>query len=214
MSRASREADDLRVPPRRPARPTPCRQDERGVALLEAAFVLPVLVVVVLGIMEFGLVFASTSTATQASRSGTRVAAVQYAAAGTAAAAQRTATDSIAAAVAADLKGLGGATPVGLAIYKVDPTSTSGLPVGGRPGVNMVGGCTDRCVRYTWNGTSMAYSSGSWTDPDACGAAIDSIGVYVQVNHKYVTGLLGSTRTVTGSTVMRLEPLSTDQCTG
>jgi hypothetical protein len=29
-----------------------------------------------------------------------------------------------------------------------------------------------------------------------------------------VTGLLGSTRTVTGKTVMRLEPLSTDQCTG
>ena len=188
--------------------------DERGAALIEAAFVIPVLVVIVLGIMEFGLVFASTSTATQASRSGTRVAAVQYAAAGTTAAAQRTATDSIAAAVSADLKGLGGATPVGIAIYKVDPTSTSGLPVGGNPGTNMVGGCTDRCVRYTWNGTTMVYSSGSWTDPDACGSTIDSIGVYVQVNHKYVTGLLGTYRTVTGKTVMRLEPLSTDQCTG
>ena len=189
-------------------------RDERATAIIEAAFVIPVLVVIVLGIMEFGLVFASTSTATQASRSGTRVAAVQYAAAGTTAQAQRTATDSIAAAVSADLKGLGGATPVGIAIYKVDPTSTSGLPVGGNPGVGMTGGCTDRCVRYTWNGTTMAYSSGSWTDPDACGATIDSIGVYVQVNHKYVTGLLGSTRTVTGKTVMRLEPLSTDQCTG
>jgi hypothetical protein len=189
-------------------------KDERGAALIEAAFVIPVLVVIVLGIMEFGLVFASTSTATQASRSGTRVAAVQYAAAGTTSQAQRTATDSIAAAVSADLKGLGGATPVGIAIYKVDPASTSGLPVGGNPGANLVGGCTDRCVRYTWNGTTLAYSSGSWTDPDACGATIDSIGVYVQANHRYVTGLLGSTRTVTGKTVMRLEPLSTDQCTG
>ena len=42
--------------------------DERGTALIEAAFVIPVLVVIVLGIMEFGLVFASTSTATQASQ--------------------------------------------------------------------------------------------------------------------------------------------------
>ncbi|MFM7064901.1 MAG: TadE/TadG family type IV pilus assembly protein [Actinomycetes bacterium] len=187
--------------------------DERGTSLVEAAFVLPVLVAVVLGVMEFGLVFASTSTATQASRSGARLAAVQYAAAGTAPTAQRSATDAVAAAVAADLAGLGGATPVGIAVYRVDPLSTSGLPVGGAPGAGLLGGCTDRCVRYRWTGSALEYANGSWSDPDACGTSVDSIGVYVQVDHRYVTGLLGSTRTVTGATVMRLEPLATDQCT-
>lgn len=195
-----------------PTRPRP-QADDRGAALVEAAFVIPALVVLVLGIMEFGLVFASTSTTTAASRSGTRVAAVQYAAAGTAASAQRTAADSVAAAVAADLKALNNATPVGMTLYKVDPSSTTGAPVGGFPGTGLSGGCTDRCLRYVWSNGTMAYSSGSWADPDACGATIDSVGVYVQVRHTYVTGLIGSTRTVSGHTVMRLEPLSTDQCT-
>ena len=189
------------------------RPDDRGAALVEAAFVIPALVVLVLGIMEFGLVFASTSTTTAASRSGTRVAAVQYAAAGTVASAQRTAADSIAAAVSSDLRALNNATPVGMTIYKVDPSSTTGAPVGGFPGASLSGGCTDRCMRYVWSNGAMAYSSGTWTDPDACGATIDSVGVYVQVRHTYVTGMIGSTRTVSGHTVMRLEPLSTDQCT-
>ena len=188
------------------------RRDERATALIEAAFVVPVLVVLVLGIMEFGLVFASTSTTTAGSRSGARLAAVSYAAAGTVATSQRTASDAVAAAVAADLKALNNATPVGLTIYKVDPTSTSGAPVGGYPGTGLTGGCTDRCIRYTWNGSSMIYSSGSWSDPDACGTTIDSVGVYVQVTHRYISGLIGSTRTVSGHTVMRLEPLATSQC--
>jgi len=186
--------------------------DERATALIEAAFVIPVLVVLVLGIMEFGLVFASTSTTTAASRSGARISAVQYAAAGTTAAAQRVAADAAAAAIAADLRALNNSTPIGFVLYKVDPTSTTGAPVGGFPGNNLTGGCTDRCMKYLWTNGSLTYSSGTWPDADACGATIDSIGVYVQVRHNYITGLIGSTRTVSGRTVMRLEPLSTDQC--
>jgi hypothetical protein len=48
--------------------------------------------------------------------------------------------------------------------------------------------------------------------PLACGATIDSIGVYVQARHTYISGILGSTRDVDGHTVMRLEPLPADQC--
>jgi hypothetical protein len=181
--------------------------------LVEAILVLPVLIILILGIIEFGLAFASSSTTTASSRSGARVAATAYPqASGTTA--QTATADQIAAAVSADLKALSNATPLGMTIYKVDPTSTEGAPVGGFPGDNMTGGCSSNCFKYAWNtGTdTMVYSNGGWAAPDACGATVDSIGVFVQVRHEYLADMFGTTRTVTGHTVMRLEPLPTDQC--
>jgi hypothetical protein len=176
--------------------------------------VLPVLLVFLLGIIEFGLVYASGSTTTASSRSGARLAATSYATAGTPTTAQRDAADQIALATAADLKALSNATPIGMVIYRVNPSSADGAPVGGFPGDNLVGGCTTNCFRYTWNaGTNeMDYVSGGWANPDACGATVDSIGVYVLVEHSYLTKLIGNTREVGAHTVMRLEPLPTDLC--
>ena len=188
-------------------------REDRGAVLVEAILVLPVLIILVLGIIEFGLVFASSSTTTASSRSGARIAATAYPpSSGTTA--QRATADQIAAAVTADLTALSHATPLGMTVYKVDPTSTSGAPVGGFPGDNMTGGCSSNCFKYTWNAgqNKLVYSSGGWSTPDACGATVDSIGVFVQTSHEYVSDMFGSTRTVTGHTVMRLEPLPTDQC--
>ncbi len=185
---------------------------QRGAVLVEAAFAIPVLLLILLGTMEFGLVFASGTVTTGSSRSGARLAATAYAPAGTAQSAQQTAADGIAAAVSADLMALQNAQPVGLAIYEVNPSSPDGAPVGGFPGDLLSGGCTASCMRYTWNGTSMVFQSGSWSDPDACGTTVDSVGVYVQVRHTYVTGLIGEGRRVEGHTTMRLEPLPSDQC--
>jgi hypothetical protein len=41
---------------------------------------------------------------------------------------------------------------------------------------------------------------------------MDMVGVYVIVNHKFVTKMFGSSKVVHGKTIMRLEPLPTDQC--
>lgn len=172
---------------------------------------LPVLLVFLLGIMEFGLVYATGATANGSTRTGARLAATSYAPAGTTTSAQRAAADQIATATAADLKALNNAVPLGMTIYKV--VGADGSPAGGFPGSNMTGGCTTNCFRYTWNGTTMVYQSGSWATPDACGTTVDSIGVFVQVRHDYLTDIMGSSRTVSGHTIMRLEPLPTDQCT-
>jgi hypothetical protein len=101
-----------------------------------------------------------------------------------------------------------------MVIYKVNPSSNDGAPTGGFPGDNLVGGCSSNCFRYTWNTStnSMTYSSGGWSNPDDCGANVDSIGVYVLVEHSYLTKLIGSTREIGAHTVMRLEPLPTDLC--
>jgi len=179
---------------------------------VEAALVLPLVIVLVMGIIDFGFAFGSKTTASGASRSGVRLAAAAYATAGTASTNQKAAVDKIANTVTGALTGLTSATVIGMVVYKLDPTSANGAPLGGFPDDNMSGGCTSECFRYRWDGTKLVYVSGAWPDPDACGLTLDDIGVMVQVNHHYITGFVGSHVYLDGHTVMRLEPLPSDQC--
>ena len=50
------------------------RRDERGAALLEMAFVLPMLLLISIGILEFGRAFQTWQILTNAAREGARVA--------------------------------------------------------------------------------------------------------------------------------------------
>lgn len=183
---------------------------------VEAAIILPVIVLFVLGIMEFGLLFTSYSTATASTRSGARLAATQYAQAGSSDAAQDAAAEQIALATMADLEVLNNAEPIGMVIYRVDPSSTNGSPIGDFPGPNLQEGCTSDCIRFSYDAATQSFEreSGSWTDVDACGLTVDSVGVHVQAEHTYISGILGQTRLVRAHTVMRLEPLPSDQCAG
>lgn len=200
----------LRRTPRRECR------GQQGAVILEAALVFPVLMLLVIGIMEFGLLYTSHSTTTASSRSGARLAATEYSQAGSSTDQQQIAATNIASAVAADLRVLNNAEPVGMVIYKVDPGSDSGAPHGGFPAEGMVGGCSQQCIRYQWNPSTrtMDHLSGSWVDPDACGVQVDSVGVYVETRHDFITRAIRPTARVGGHTVMRLEPLPTDQCGG
>ncbi len=190
---------------------------DRGAALVEAAIVLPVLMVFLLGIIEFGLVYATGATATGASRSGARLAAAAF---GPGKASMQTTADDVAAAVSGDLQALSNAVPVGMVVYKVNPSSSDGAPNGGFPASNdsMSGGCTSSCFRYTWNPTTkrmVRASSPGWTmtNADICVAATTaSVGVWVLVRHSYLTQLIGQYTFVTGKTIMRLEPVPGDQC--
>jgi hypothetical protein len=184
--------------------------------LVEAAFVLPVMVLLLLGIIEFGLLFTSYSTTNGSTRSAARIGATHYSQAGLSVPAQNNALIQMSLAAAADLKALNNAEPVGMVVYEVNPASSDGAPHGGFPGDAMAGGCTSSCVRFTWSAADGTFTrtGGSWTDPDACGVNVDSIGVFVQTRHDYLSGLLGSHRYVGAHTVMRLEPLPTDQCAG
>ena len=55
---------------------TALRRDEKGQAMVEFTMILPVLVVVVLGIFQFGVLFNNYVTLTDAVRAGARTAAV------------------------------------------------------------------------------------------------------------------------------------------
>ena len=179
------------------------KRRERAAALVEAAFVFPLLVTLVFGMLEFGLVFKNASTVAGATRSGVR----------TGSAAPRVSGYDLAieAAVTTALSS-SSATPVELWIYKAD--STTGLPLGGD--FASASGCPAfTCGRWTWTaGAWTLASSTMWqpTSQSAClapasGTYPDSLGVYVKVRHNFATKLFGTTKTLTDSAVMRLEPI-------
>ena len=177
---------------------------ERGTAMVEAAIILPVLMMIVLGIIEFGLQFKDANSVTSATRVGARTASAE----------PRVSTFAQDAADATEpsLTALPRTSPQELWVYRAGP---NGLPCTTATGTctesNFSGSCT-ACVAYTWNsGTgqwTQASSSWTWSDQNACAGdpGMDAVGVYLKALHNTVSGLFGSTITLTAHTVMKLEP--------
>jgi len=185
-----------------------------GYVLVESAFVLPIVLLVVFSIMEFGLLFAAQSTTNSATRGGARVGSANFAVA----ADKKAAADQVAQEVADDLAARTSFdTPLNLYVYKADQN--------GNPQSGTFSNCANRCYRYTWSGSGWTYdaSSNQWTDPNACIVqdpnnpnaginTLDTMGVYVELRHNYITGFIGSSQTIKEHTVSRLEPLPLSQC--
>ena len=195
------------------------RADERGAVLVEAAIVIPVLMLITLGIIEYGSAYQQDAAVAAASRSGVRAASALSKSdfgCATPTTCPLSSTDSAAtvtAAVSSALQAVGSATPQKMYIY--DPT-TAGT---GPPNFT---GCT-HCVGYTWvGGSTKAFSTRiagtpGWfaANQDACAAdPPDQITVWVSMTHQAVTRLFGGSKTLTGSTTMRFEPNVTSTCGG
>lgn len=179
-----------------------CRTDhtERGATAVETAIILPLLVVLLFGVLEFGLLFRSSHTIADASRSGARTASAMPRIDGY----EAFTADAVAAA-------LRGSVPNDridkLTVFKADPIS--GQPVGG--GYET---CATECWRFDWDVVNEIWRpipGTSWpaADQAACGdrANTDYIGVYVSGHYEFATGLFGASRQLTDVTIMRLEPL-------
>lgn len=175
--------------------------------LIEAAILMPVLALFLFGILEWGLAFRSGLTVSDASRAGARVAAAmprnpEYQTAAAAAVSGRLASAGVPAEQIESL-----------VIYRADP-STGGLRGGGSTDA-AIEACTANCWRFTWDATTRAFTpvtggpSWSYTSQAACGGTADTdhVGVYVRVDHEFVTSMFGSGLSLTERTIMRLEPL-------
>ena len=178
---------------------------DRGAVLVEAVFVFPVVFFIVMAVLEYGLLFAAQSTTQSSTREGARFAAANFAVA----ADKKVASDQVMAVVAKDLGALTGYdTPIQLLVYKSD---VNGNPVGG-----LLTSCTASCFHYTWNGTAFVNDTPlapRWNNPQGCiSSTLDSLGIYVEVRHNYVTGAFGSSQLLKEHTVSRLEPLPLIQC--
>jgi hypothetical protein len=85
------------------------------------------------------------------------------------------------------------------------------------PSTNLTLTCTTNCVKYTWdqNLDRFRYASGSWASNSVNACVNDplrtAVGVAMQAQHHWVTGIFGSTHTLSERSVMQFEPLTSEQ---
>jgi hypothetical protein len=193
---------------------------DEGAALVEAAFITPVFLLLLFGVVEFGGAFRDYLTLSNAVGAGTRQEAIQG------------------ANIQADwltlqsIKKAASAFPLGdinyIVVWKANgpkDTVPAACKTAGQTIGTSAAPSTGSCNRFTpsdvnsstgpsWTCTStdpikywcpttrnVQLSSNSNTGPDY-------LGVYISMTHKYATGFFGRSVTLTDSSVTKLEPTS------
>ncbi|MBM6405947.1 pilus assembly protein [Phycicoccus sp. CSK15P-2] len=171
------------------------RRREGGATAVEAALVTPVILGLMLAILEFGLFFKDSLSASEAVKAGVRLAS----------AAPRQA--DYAQNAANRVKAASGALPRGsiqeLWVYKAN--TNNNYPTG----YSSFAGCTT-CVKFTWTGTEFAPSYSNWapTTQNACASGPpDRIGVYLKARHDALTTAIFTSLTIQQADVLRFEPV-------
>jgi Flp pilus assembly protein TadG len=178
------------------------RRSDRGIAAVEAAIVTPIFMLVVIGIIEFGLVFKDQLAITSAVRAGARIASAEPRIA-------TFATDA-AAQVAREGSALDMSDVQALWVYQAD---ASGHPVGAGGTFNS---CATNCDVFSWDGSQFVQTGGAWnaTSQNACQGTQDSVGVYLLFRHPGVTQAFFDHLGLSSYTVMRFEPIPVMQAGG
>ena len=180
------------------------RHRDRGAVAVEFAIVASLLVFLFFSVLEMGMLLRTRSVITDASREGARVAAAQPRVEDW----QNQSLAAINGVVVSE-----GNEPIDyVVIYRANPNT----------GDHYLGEdletCTSSCWRYEWVGGGFEQKLGAawdWDTISACGGITDTdwLGVYVRGHHEWITGLLGTGREYTDTTVMRFEPMEVgDQC--
>jgi TadE-like protein len=203
---------------------------ERGAVALEAALTFPILLLILLGIIEFTFLMRDHAVVVSDTRLGARIAATGANAGQGVCEAGPTAppcvpsnVPALAQQAADSIQRAGSAMPVDqiqyLLVYKAN---SAGYP-GADGNTTMPSSCSgySSCVMFVWRPLQDAfrYSSGSW-DPRTISACfpgtgangLDRVGIQLVANHKNFTGLFGSTLTLDDHAVMNFEPLPAQYC--
>lgn len=204
--------------------PRRCAGDD-GSALVEAAFITPVLLYLLLGILESGLLFRTYMAIGSAAQDGARTASVlggdQYADYEIIQDVQRSLTvipqDQIVNLVVFKATGPNDSAPSVCATSTVGTYSTAPKP------------CNTYVPSRDWNvpvalkGNYLCLTTSPPVPPgyatgycpstrkDALVGANgppDYIGIYISVNHKYASKLFGTTKALSATTITRIEPQS------
>lgn len=189
------------------------RPAERGVSVVEAAFVTPVFFVLIFGVLEMGLLVNSYLSTSNMTRTSTRVASAvgdQY---------------------EADLAILNSVTS-GDSMMVSGTLRTVVVFLASGPDAEVPAACKAASVVGSCNRYTGADLAGSLALPPestqfGCGPAAqdrfwcpndrkrdlqgpksppDHVGVWIEVEHRYLTGIFGRTFTITDQVVMRMEP--------
>jgi Flp pilus assembly protein TadG len=183
------------------------RSTQRGAALVEAAIVLPVVLTLLVGIIEFGFIWKDSLAISNAVRAAARIGSAD----GTNAASDYDILQQI-------KTGTSGMAVNMIVVFKAN--SYSSVPASCLTG--SVSGLCNRYVASDMNLTSASFNCATnvsapdynWCPPTQrvdsrtgnSGTGTDYIGVYVQINHPYYTKLLGSSRTMSDTAILRIEP--------
>jgi len=186
------------------------RRGERGTAIIEAAITLPLFLMLIFGVMEFGLAFRTYLTTSTTTRESTRFAATL----GNAADADYQ--------IVAKVREMIGAANAGqintISIYRAtNPNTTTAT------------GALAGCRASSIAGLCNTYSTSTITALDVndfgCGAAAadrywcpttrkvrlsdppDYLGVYISIHHDDITGIFPLNRDFVDEVVFRLEPV-------
>jgi Flp pilus assembly protein TadG len=180
------------------------RPDEGGSVLIEFAIILPLLVTITFGIVEFSSAYHDSAAVADAARAGGRV--------GSASATKAGYTTDVVNAVDSALQSLPANAPQELWIYKANSNGYPGTGTG-------FSSCATSCIKYVWNSAAQAFDTGSpqgggWaaSTHQVCNQPFDEIGVYVKIKHTFVTGLFGTGLTLTDHSVFRFEPVPNAAC--
>jgi Flp pilus assembly protein TadG len=209
-----------------------CAGDD-GASLVEAAFITPVLFYFLLGIMEYGLAFRSYLTLGNGLRAGARTASIYG---NDAEADYRTiqavknetfaikSTDIVkliifkanaagspaftrtvpAACLAASVSSYVAASSCNIYGPTRDWNPSSVAPGGPELHYGCTGASTDWAAG--WCPTTRFAAATNGGTPVA--GPPDYVGVYLEINHKYVSGLFGTTRKISDVNVAQIEPKS------
>ena len=195
--------------------PRRCAGDD-GAALVEAAFVTPVFLFVVLGILESGLLFRTYMAVGSSTQDGARTASILG-------------DDTYADwEIIQDVQKSMSVVPQGqinnLVVFKAaGPSAVVPAACASSSSGTTSANCNTYVPSRDWNlpaarkvdynCTSPGFSAGycPTTRKTALAGANsppDYIGIYISVNHKYVTKLFGTTKALSATTITRLEPQS------
>ena len=183
---------------------------ERGSVLVEAAFITPVLFFLLFSVLEFGMAFRDYLAVANTTRDGARAASVF---------ANNTSADfDVLQAIANSSNVISRRDIQKIVIYKASgpntpvPTNCTTSAAGILATCNVYSataldlaktefGCrSDRNLDRYWCPTARKVAESGPNGPP------DYIGVWIKVNHTWVTGLFGNSVTFRDSTVMRIEP--------
>jgi hypothetical protein len=208
---------------------------------VEFAIVVPVLLLLVMGMLEFSLVMRDWLGLSSSVRVGARIAATGAGTGLVTSCLNKPATckvgvPNLVEATALAIAQAGTAMPKNsideLWVYQAN---TSGFPTNSVPSAAnswnnntdgattaatafVTGGCTNSCIKYVWKDAfgRFAWDSGSWNSLliNACINNVkgQSVGVYMKATHPYLTKMFGGGISLEDHSVMMFEPLPPKDC--
>lgn len=191
-------------------------RESRGAAAIEAAVVTPVFFILVMGVFEIGLAMNDYLALSNAVRAGSRTAS--------ASGNDPDADYNTVRRVLKEASALGEGKIDAIVIYRADgfgEAPGSGPVEEGQPDVSCQDGSVPGlCNHYTennWNEPKEEWGcvdgdspDGHWCPSDRkvslSGSGSDYVGVWMRIEHRWVTKMFGNAVTLTDQSVIRLEP--------